>query len=362
MAMPAAAMTQLRAASRCGVQAPGHRLVARAPAHGARALRSSLRVGLPSEPLRRIAARGAELDDLAASEEKAKPAEVETVASPGACCEEKAAAAAAAAATAAEEEDIVIVEVEQSPLMERLQSVDYVKAGMYTGAGLLGLTLTIALFRTGRKYMAPKAKRKRTVNKNKLLVDKLNEFLPAKRAELTPQATKMLMFQTGFTGTEVFRKFLWYLLRERKFDQDAITDLSQLKSVLGLSDEQVADALSERSKRVYEKYGTLIMNTAGMTAEGATRKATGRALFSKLLYISESEEVLAQGSEAAQKLSVMELFGATERDASDLRIVSLYDVDMDKLDQMAQASSMELTADEDISPGQPKGDGKGGSA
>lgn len=48
MAMPAAAMTQLRAASRCGVQAPGHRLVARAPAHGARALRSSLRVGLPS--------------------------------------------------------------------------------------------------------------------------------------------------------------------------------------------------------------------------------------------------------------------------------------------------------------------------
>lgn len=57
----------------------------------------------------------------------------------------------------------------------------------------------------------------------------------------------------------VARRFLWYLLRERKFDQDAITDLSQLKSVLGLSDEQVADALSERSKRVYEKYGTLIM-------------------------------------------------------------------------------------------------------
>jgi hypothetical protein len=44
-----------------------------------------------------------------------------------------------------------------------------------------------------------------------------------------------------------------------------------------------------------------------MTAEGATRKATGRALFSKLLYIAESEEIVAQESEAAKGLSVPEV-------------------------------------------------------
>jgi len=285
----------------------------------------------------------------AESEDKAEAVEEETVAVAPA----EAAPPASDTAAVEEEDDVVIVEVEVPPFMERLQNVDYMKVGLIAGAGIVGLTLTVALFRTAKKFLTPKAKRKRTVNKNKLLVDKLNEYLPSRRSELTPQATKMLMFQTGFTGTEVFRKFLWYLLRERKFDVDAVTDLSQLKTVLGLSDEQVADALSERSKRIYEKYGALIMNTAGMTAEGATRKATGRALFSKLLYIAESEEIVAQESEAAKGLSVPEIFGATERDANDLRIVSLYDVDMDKLDAMAQTASADTT-DEDINPDKSK--------
>ena len=38
---------------------------------------------------------------------------------------------------------------------------------------------------------------------------------------------------------EIFRKYLWYLLRERKFDQEAADDLVYLKSVLNLSDDQV---------------------------------------------------------------------------------------------------------------------------
>lgn len=44
------------------------------------------------------------------------------------------------------------------------------------------------------------------VNKNKVLVDKLAGYLPAKRADLDARVCKSIMFQTGFTGTEVFRK------------------------------------------------------------------------------------------------------------------------------------------------------------
>ena len=45
--------------------------------------------------------------------------------------------------------------------------------------------------------------------------------------------------KTGFTATEIFRKYLWYLLRERKFDEDAVADLSALRSVLAMRDEEV---------------------------------------------------------------------------------------------------------------------------
>ena len=43
----------------------------------------------------------------------------------------------------------------------------------------------------------------------------------------------------GFTSVEVFRKYLWFLLRERQFDEGALDDLVALKAALGLSDEEV---------------------------------------------------------------------------------------------------------------------------
>lgn len=36
-------------------------------------------------------------------------------------------------------------------------------------------------------------------------------------------------------------------------------DLAQLRTSLGLTEEQVAEALKERSQRIYDKYGALIM-------------------------------------------------------------------------------------------------------
>ena len=53
------------------------------------------------------------------------------------------------------------------------------------------------------------------------------------------EEARKLCSQTGFKPVEIFRKYLWYLLRERKFDQEAADDLVYLKSVLNLSDDQV---------------------------------------------------------------------------------------------------------------------------
>ncbi len=46
---------------------------------------------------------------------------------------------------------------------------------------------------------------------------------------------------------------------------------------------QVSEAIQERAKRIYDKYGNVMLEVKGMTKAGVERKATCRALFSKLL-------------------------------------------------------------------------------
>ena len=48
-----------------------------------------------------------------------------------------------------------------------------------------------------------------------------------------------LCSKTDFTPVEAFRKYLWYILRERKFDEATVDDVLYLKAVLALTDEQV---------------------------------------------------------------------------------------------------------------------------
>lgn len=139
-----------------------------------------------------------------------------------------------------------------------------------------------------------------------------------------------IRFRTGFSPVELFRKYLWYLLRERSFDQEAVDDAIALKTGLGLNDDQVAEALRERANRVYEKYGNVMLDTTGMSPAGVERKATARALFSKLLFLVECEGLLAQGEEGGTPtVDLREIFGATEDDAARLRIASLYEVDLE---------------------------------
>ncbi len=67
------------------------------------------------------------------------------------------------------------------------------------------------------------------MDRNKALVEALNKHLPGSRAGLTAAEARRL--PGGFTPVEVFRKYLWYLLRERAFNQEAVDDLVHLKQV-----------------------------------------------------------------------------------------------------------------------------------
>ena len=135
----------------------------------------------------------------------------------------------------------------------------------------------------------------------------------------------------------------------------------------------------------------------GMTKAGIERKATCRALFSKLLYLADSEDlapsldpimrrklvqarvdvshrsifacvpaqgrrslcsaILARhGSARVCVLLIMvvllpqDVFGATDSDVDQLRIVSLYDVDLDAMDALASGTDAPGTSDQPGSP------------
>ena len=202
-----------------------------------------------------------------------------------------------------------------------------ITVALYGVSGFLGITFVIAIFRTISKAISPEAKRGRNVNKNKLVVEGVSEYLPAKRSALTPSVLNGLKFKTGFSSKEIFRKFLWFVLRDRSFDKDAIDDLIALKAAAGLADLDVAEALKERAERIYKQFGNVMLETEGMTKAGIERKATARSLFSKLQYLTEVEDLM--GAEAAATVDLRDIFGATEEDAARLRIVSLYNIDLD---------------------------------
>ncbi|KXZ52969.1 hypothetical protein GPECTOR_8g341 [Gonium pectorale] len=218
-------------------------------------------------------------------------------------------------------------------------------------------TLALAVYRAWQKTNTARAKRMRQIDRNRELVDGINAYLLAgNRAGLTPGILRVggrvapgrgfmqkgagalgvkLSRQSGFTAVEVFRKYLWYLLRERKFDQGAVEDLVALKAGLGLSDADAGEALRERSSRIYDKYGTLMLNTEGLTLSGAQRKATCTALFRKVLYLAECERLVGKaaaepgGSGVDSVADIGKIFGATVEDMERLRIKNLYEAELD---------------------------------
>lgn len=65
-------------------------------------------------------------------------------------------------------------------------------------------------------------------------------------------------------GPHVLCRFLWYVLKDRKFDQAAVDDLVHLKQVMALSNEDVAEALRERCIRIEKKFGNLMLSPEGV--------------------------------------------------------------------------------------------------
>ena len=72
-----------------------------------------------------------------------------------------------------------------------------------------------------------------------LLVILLTVMLCQLPPPLCYHSLQKLRGSTGFSPVEVFRKYLWFLLRERQFDVAAVEDMVLLKQGLGLTDEQV---------------------------------------------------------------------------------------------------------------------------
>ena len=139
---------------------------------------------------------------------------------------------------------------------------------LYAGVAYALLSLGAAVMRVARRANSPRQQRLRTVDRNKRVVETLNAvFLNASASpdssasssssaavtSLTPALMRKLRSETGFSAPEVFRKYLWYLLRERRFDSTAVADLVALRNALELSDADVASAIKERAQRIYDK-------------------------------------------------------------------------------------------------------------
>lgn len=214
------------------------------------------------------------------------------------------------------------------PVMQRLGN-----GALFGAAAFFGATFLVSVIRYTINFNKAENKSRRKMLKNRDVVTTLAEYMPSNRSAVTKAMIGGLRFKTGYSNTEMFRKFLWYILRDRKFDQEAVDDLLHLKQVMGLTDDDVAEALKERSQRIERKYGNLMLQLDGLSERGLQRKATCRALFSKVLYLIEQETFLNE-SRIMNVEELRNIFGATEEDIAKLRIVSLQEVDMDKLDSM----------------------------
>lgn len=189
------------------------------------------------------------------------------------------------------------------------------------------------------RFNSKKSKRWRQVGKNVAVVEALAAYLPARRAALTASVVRSLASRTGFSADVIFRKQLRYILNERPFDGDAVADVLALRSACGLEAADVADVLAETAVRSFKKTGILMRRPNGLTAEGLARKAQGRSLFSKLLFLCELEGLLPESAREGAVAGLKAAFGATADDADALRIPGLQALDGDALERLWAAEA-----------------------
>lgn len=91
--------------------------------------------------------------------------------------------------------------------------------------------------------------------------------------------------RSGYSGTEIFRKYLWYLLRERGFDVDAVADMQQLKDSLGLTDDEVSARLLTSTRLYGSTVETTVVIRAGLHLLTSDSRGAGKGLLAMSLHL-----------------------------------------------------------------------------
>ena len=112
--------------------------------------------------------------------------------------------------------------------------------------GVLGLSVlagsfALSVYKVYMKYNSHRSKRKRQVNKNVVVVERLRDFFPDNRDSLTRGHIRGLQGKTGFKPAEIFRKYMRYKLNEEVFNNDFVADVLALKRACELDGDTVLD-------------------------------------------------------------------------------------------------------------------------
>ena len=191
------------------------------------------------------------------------------------------------------------------------------------GFAALAGSFALSAYNVYMRYNSNKSRRKRQVNKNVVVVERLRDFFPENRDSLNRGHVRGLQGKTGFKPEEIFRKYARYKLNEEPFTNDFVADVLALKRACDLDDATMKLVLIETGERIVKKYGILMRDVSEMGSSGVQRKIDGCSMFAKVMYLADLEEFVTRerGAEVQQKLK--EIFGATDEDYEKLRITAL---------------------------------------
>ncbi|KAK4774537.1 hypothetical protein SAY86_009472 [Trapa natans] len=251
------------------------------------------------------------------------------------------------------EEDLPWIQEKALDLVEFTGSVTQAIPGPRVGTSSLpwmlavplayvGVSFVIAFVKTVKKFSSPRERRRRLVNKNAMLIKSVDELFE-KGEEVQHSALSELSKKTGFGMDEILRKYTRYVLNEKQFNPELISNLILVRKASMLEDAQVAEILNEISRRIVREKGPVVLDMSGYSEKGFKRKLAVQALFGKVFYLSELPEFCNQDN----SLIVKEIFGVTDDDADKLRLHTLSEAgDMDSLEKMVDDSDSESSDQE----------------
>ena len=219
--------------------------------------------------------------------------------------------------------------------------------GILGGVVLAG-SFALSVYNVYMRYNSSRSKRKRQVNKNVVVVERLRDFFPENRDSLTKGHIRGLQGKTGFKPEEIFRKYMRYKLNEEAFNVDFVADVLALKRACDLDGDAMKSVLMETGERMVKKYGILMRDVSDMGAAGVQRKVDGCSMFAKVMYLADLDEFIPSSEGKACQRRLKEVFGATDEDFEKLRISALgaEKADIDVLEAMITEKSAGDKSDE----------------